>query len=172
MRLFLNPDATAHLRGLAEEFAESTNSIRLELNRFEDAGMVKTKSAGNKKLYQANSEHPLFSDIHNLIIKYVGIDRIVHLAVGKLGDLEKVYLVGDYAEGKDSGLIDLLFIGDLHKEYLVRIVEKAETLISKKVRFLTYTRAEWETLNDENKQTKKLLLWENTKQYTDARNPV
>ena len=38
LKFFLNSNTTAYLRGLEEEFGESTNSIRLELNRFEKAG--------------------------------------------------------------------------------------------------------------------------------------
>src|ERR1700761_2017521 len=95
LRLFLNPSSTAYLRGMAEEFNESTNAIRIELNRFEDAGMLVSKNQGNKKVYQANQNHPLFKDINNIVLKYLGIDRIVETVVQKAGNLEKVYLTGD-----------------------------------------------------------------------------
>ncbi len=35
LKFFLNSNAKAHLRGLETEFGESSNAIRLELNRFE-----------------------------------------------------------------------------------------------------------------------------------------
>jgi len=65
------------LRSLEYEFGESTNAIRLELNRFESAGLLETHISGNKKIYQANTKHPIFPDIQNILKKFVGIDQII-----------------------------------------------------------------------------------------------
>ncbi len=99
LKFFLNSSTTSYLRGLEGEFGDSTNAIRLELNRFEDAGMLRSYTKGNKKFFQANTEHPLFNEVHNLVMKYVGIDRIVENVVERLGDVRSVYLVGISQEG-------------------------------------------------------------------------
>lgn len=162
LRLFLNPGTTAYLRGLADEFDESTNSIRVELNRFEEADMLTSQSKGNKKYYQANDKHPLFKDIRSILLKYIGVDHIIEMIIKRIGQLERVYLVGDYANGRDSGIIDLVFVGDIDKNYLLNLVTKAERMINKKVRFITYNSAEWsESLLHENSNGNDLLLWEN-----------
>jgi DNA-binding transcriptional regulator PaaX len=49
LKFFLNSNTTAYLRSLEEEFGESTNSIRIELNRFEKAGFLASHSQANKK---------------------------------------------------------------------------------------------------------------------------
>ena len=77
IKFFVNSDTTAYLRNLSEEFGESTNGIRQELNRFEDAKLLESKTEQNKKVYQANTNHPYFKDMHHLLLKYVGIDEIV-----------------------------------------------------------------------------------------------
>lgn len=164
LRFFLNPSTTAYLRGLADEFDESTNAIRVELNRFEDAGMLVSESQGNKKIYKANDRHPLFGDVRNIMLKYIGIDRIIEVVINRMGKLDKLYLTGDYAKGRDTGIIDLVFVGDIDKEYLVTMVGKAEKLIDRKVRFITYATDEWDALQQPVKpDTKYLLLWENNK---------
>jgi hypothetical protein len=160
LRFFLNPDMTAYLRGLAEEFDESTNAIRVELNRFEDAGMLVSENSGNKKMYKANSSHPLFGDLRSIVLKYIGVDRIIEVIITRLGKLEKMYLTGDYAKGKDTGIIDLVLVGDVDKEYLVNLVSKAEKLIDRKVRFLTYELGEWKDIIIEKRSERYLLLWE------------
>lgn len=158
LKFFLNPRSTAYLRGLADEFNESTNAIRVELNRFEGAGMLVTESQGNKKVYKANNSHPLFHDLQKIILKYIGIDQVIELIISRMGHLEKVYLVGDYAIGKDTGIIDLVFVGAIDKKYLLNLVIKAETLISRKVRFITYINEEW--IKQEPNSGNSLLLWE------------
>ena len=54
-KFFLNSSTKAHLRGLETEFGESSNAIRVELNRFEGSGLLTSLWDGNKKVYQANS---------------------------------------------------------------------------------------------------------------------
>ena len=156
LKFFLNPSSQAYLRGLEAEFEESTNGIRQELNRFEQAGMLISFMSGNKKMFMANIKHPLFQDIQNIILKYVGIDKIIATLAGRLGNLDKVYLTGDYAHGKDSGIIDLIFIGDLDTNYLVQLITKAEQLIQRKIRFLIYTKDDYPQIGDTKDH---LLIW-------------
>jgi len=162
LRFFLNPESSAYLRGLAGEFGESSNAVRLELNRFQEAGMLVSESKGNKKLYKANMRHPFYKDIHRLLLKYVGIDSLVEEVIGRLGEMQKVYLTGDYACGRDSGIIDLVLVGKVDKAYLSHLVEKAEKLISRKVRFLTYEEQEWKQQypHESPDAGNFLLLWE------------
>ncbi|MCF8381562.1 MAG: hypothetical protein K9H49_18460 [Bacteroidales bacterium] len=111
MKFFLNSNSVSYLRNLESEFGGSSNGIRLELNRFEEAGLLTSSTNGNRKYYQANSTHPLYPDINNIVRKYVGIDIIVENVINKLGELEKVYLCGEFAKGLDSSIIDLIFVG-------------------------------------------------------------
>ena len=76
LKFFINPETKAYLRELAKEFGESTNSVRLELNRLTKANMLVSQNHGRTILYNANTGHTLFRDIQNIAIKYVGIDRI------------------------------------------------------------------------------------------------
>jgi DNA-binding transcriptional ArsR family regulator len=160
LKFFLNSNTTAYLRGLESEFGESSNAIRLELNRFEDAGMLESRLDGNKKMFQANTKHPLFREVHNIILKYVGLDQVVETVIERLGEVQKVFLVGDFSKGIDSRIIDLIFIGnDIDKTYLLHLVEKAEGLINRKIRYLIYTEEEALAVDWERYDPKPLLLW-------------
>jgi hypothetical protein len=137
LKFFLNPLSSAYLRGLSDEFGESTNAVRLELNRFEEAGLLQSETEGNKKLYRANRQHPLYSDIHNIIRKTIGIDQIVDEVVEKLGDVQEAYITGDFAIGKNGTSIDIALVGtNLNQQYLVALVDKAEKLIKHKIRYI------------------------------------
>jgi len=136
-KFFLNSSTKAHLRGLESEFGESSNAIRVELNRFEDAGLLNSFPDGNKKVYQANQTHPLFGDIHNIILKETGIDRVIEKVAHRLGNLLCVYLTGDFARGKDSPVIELILVGaDIDREYLVRKIIQAEEMVGRKVSYI------------------------------------
>ena len=159
LKFFLNPRSSAYLRGLADEFGESSNAIRLELNRFEQAGLLESELTGNKKLFRANQHHPLYKDINSIIRKTIGIDRIVDEVVERLGQVDKAYLTGDFAVGKDSPTIDIALVGtDVNKEYLIRLVEKAENLVKRKIRYLILTPEE--STKYLNGKTPAMLIWE------------
>ena len=119
MKFFLNPGTRAYLRGLAAEFGESTNSIRVELNRLSEAKLLSSESSGRTIEYRANVNHALFGEIHSLVEKYMGVDQIIDKLVKKLGDVKSAYLIGDYAKGIDSGLIDIVLVGNIDKINLI-----------------------------------------------------
>ncbi len=158
-KFFFNPEVTSYLRELAEEFGESTNAVRVELNRFTEAGLISSTQEGRTKMYGANPTHPLFPEIHALVRKTLGIDQMIERVLGYLGDLEAVYIVGDYAKGIDSGIIDLVLVGNIDKANLQGCVEKAEELVKRKIRPLVLSREEQESLHKTLELSKGLLLW-------------
>ncbi len=139
LKFFLNPDNAAYLRGLENEFGESSNAIRLELNRLEKANMLESKLDGNRKLYQVNRHHPLYDEINSIVRKYFGLDVVVEKIANRLGNLKAVYLTGEIARGSDFSIIDLIFVGDIDQQYLVGLIAKTESLIKRKIRYLIYT---------------------------------
>jgi hypothetical protein len=142
-KFFLNSHTQGHLRGLETEFGESSNSIRIELNRFEEAGLLTSLRDGNKKVYQANRKHPLFSDIHNIIMKETGLDQVIEKVIHRIGNLFAVYLTGDFARGKDSEVIELILVGEeIDREYLARKVTQAEELVGRKVHYVVLNPSE------------------------------
>jgi len=159
LKFFLNSSSSAYLKELAKEFGESSNSVRLELNRFEDSGLLVSKVSGNKKLYRANVKHPLFKDIHSIISKTIGIDQIIDEVVAKIGDVEEAYITGDFAVGKNGKTIDILLIGnDINKNFLHILIDKAESLINRKIRYLILSSSEAQIhLGDGNGA---MLIWQ------------
>jgi predicted transcriptional regulator len=143
LKFFLNSQTMSYLRSLEAEFGESTNSIRVELNRLESAGLLSTASEGNKKLFHANTSHPLFNDINNILKKFVGIDQIIEKVTSQIGDLQAAYVTGDFAIGKDSNIIDLALVGDdLDRHFIEQLVHKSENFISRRIKYIVLTQAE------------------------------
>lgn len=161
-KFFLNSSTTAHLRGLESEFGDSTNAIRVELNRFEAAGLLKSFSEGNKKIFQANREHPLYSDIHNIIMKETGIDKVIENVVHRIGNLLFVYLIGDFACGRDGKVIDIILVGNnIDKEYLENKVVQAGEMVRREVHYTVVCPDEAEKLLKNYKPSEILPLWYN-----------
>ena len=157
LKFFLNTQTKSYLRSLETEFDESTNSIRVELNRLENAGLISSAAEGNKKMFFANTNHPLFYDINSILRKVVGIDQIIEQITSKVGDLQAAYLTGDFAIGKDSKIIDLVLIGNkLDRVYIDSLIEKAERLISRRIKCIILNQDEMDQFYQNQPA---LLIW-------------
>jgi len=164
LKFFLNSSASAYLRSLESEFGESTNAIRVELNRFKKVGLLETFSKGNKKMFRANTNHPMFSDIQNLLKKYIGIDQIIEKIINRLEKVKQVYISGAFALGNDSPVIDLIVIGnDIDRNYLSSLIEKTEKLVKHHISFAVIKSDEIETYRKKMSKSEELLLIWNEK---------
>ncbi len=162
LKFFLNPKTKGYLRQLAKDFGESTNGIRVELNKLTEAQMLTSSSEGRNKIYNANTSHPLFDDIRNIVLKSTGIDKVIINIIEKIGDLELAFIRGDYAVGKDSGLIDLVVVGaKVNKDEVERVRMKTEVLIGRKISVLILDQAEYRNLAINFEKEPKLVLLTN-----------
>jgi len=136
IKFFISQANKGYLNGLANEMGESTNSIRKELNHLYDAGYLKKVKNDNKVEYQVNSRHPLYETLRNVVLKHLGLEDIVEAVLEKMGNVNQILLVGDYAEGKDTGNIEIFLIGkDLDMNYINQLEPKIEKIIDRKVSF-------------------------------------
>ena len=159
LKFFINPSTKAYLRELAKEFDVSTNSIRLELNRLEESNLLISQMQGRTVQYQANTKNTLFKDIRSIALKYVGIDSLIENIISKLGDLRSAYIIGDYAHGMDTRIIDIVLIGRIDKNILNQLVEKTEILIHRKIKWLILEEEELESLKDTLDMSHALKVW-------------
>ena len=136
IKFFISQANKGHLNGLATEMGESTNSIRKELNHLYDAGYLNKVKNENKIEYQVNSKHPLYETLRKVVLKHLGLEDIVENVLERMGNVNKIILIGDYAEGKDSGNIEIVLVGkNLNMEYIAQLESKIEKIIQRKVSF-------------------------------------
>lgn len=134
IKFFVSSGNKGYLRGIAGEFNESTNAIRKELNQLSDAGYLVRSQQNNRIYYKANIEHPLFSSLQKLVRTYLGVDQTIDQVLDKVGDVSRVALLGDYANGVDSGTIEVLVEGaKVDSAYLLQLSHKAEQMLGKTI---------------------------------------
>lgn len=136
IKFFVSQANRGYLNGLATEMGESTNAIRKELNHLHAAGYLQKEKSNNKIQYKANTKHPMFSVLQKVILKHLGLEDAVEIVLERMGDVEQIILIGNYAKGIDSGKIEIIVVGqDLNTSYVQNLEEKLEKLISRKVAF-------------------------------------
>ena len=111
IKFFVSQANKGYLNGLATEMGESTNAIRKELNHLQGAGYLEKIKVDNKVEYKANIKHPLFEVMQKIVFKHLGLEDVVEAVLDRMGDVDKIILIGDYAKGIDSGSIEIFLVG-------------------------------------------------------------
>jgi len=136
LKFFISQANRGYLNGLANEMGESTNSIRKELNHLHGAGYLKKLKQDNKVEYRVNASHPLYETLRKVVLKHLGLEDLVEVVLDRMGNVQHILLIGDYAKGVDSGNIEVFLIGkDLNFNYISQLEQKIESLIGRKVSF-------------------------------------
>jgi len=134
IKFFVAATNKGYLNGLAQEFGESTNAIRKELNHLAAAGyLIKIKET-NKIQYLANTMHPLFSSLQKIVHQHLGLELIAEKVIERMGKVQTISLVGDYVKGKDTGTIEIVICGHkLNRDYLEGLTRKIENKIGRRL---------------------------------------
>lgn len=148
LKLFLNPEVSCYLRELADEFSQSPNALKCELDSLSEAGYLEREKKGRSIYFKANKEHPFFPEISSIVRKTLGIDKLVDEVVASLGDIYSVYILDDYALGKDSGIIDTLIVGNIDQDRLYEFCKIVENKVGRKVRAIVVDLEEFVAIKD------------------------
>ncbi len=159
LKFFVNPETKAYLQELSSEFNESSNGIRLELNRLSAAKLLTSETVGRTVVYKANINHSLFRDLRNVIIKNVGIDKVIDGVIKRIGQIDTAWITGDYARGIDSGIIDLVIVGNVKMDAVLEAADQTSKLIKRKIRILVLSKDELENYRDVLRLSQALPVW-------------
>jgi DNA-binding transcriptional ArsR family regulator len=156
LRFFLNQNLSGYLQGLSKELEENTNSVRVELNRLKEAGLLSVEEQGRRKVYSVNTSHPLAIDLSNMLRKVTGIEQMLDRVVLRIGDnLQQVWITGALAMGINSDTLNVILVGaNLDEQYLSVLMEKAALMIKKTI--------DWSVVDSEDKVDSEmaLLVWQ------------
>ncbi len=160
MRFFFNPQSRSYLRELSKEFNVSTNAVREELNQLKKTGLLESEKTGRQVVYKANTRHALFPELKSMVSKVMGIDQVIDSIIERLGNIESAYLIDDYAEGKDTGIIDIILVGHIDHYHLNDLSRKTEHYIKRKIRSLVMTQEEFQAFFPRLKDKPYILVWD------------
>lgn len=94
-----------------------------------------------------------------MVTKHLGFDRIVGQVVQRLGDVELALIIGSYAKGVESSVIDLVLVGGINRLLLLEYVEKTEILLKRKLRPLLLNAEDFVAMKNELVNQPHIVIW-------------
>jgi predicted nucleotidyltransferase len=115
--------AECHLREIERRAGCSIGSIQQEVKRLEQLGLLIRRKDGNRSYFKANRDHPIYPEIHRMVLKTSGMIDVLHAALSSEG-IQFAFVFGSIAQGteKPESDVDLFIIGktslrDLSKRF-------------------------------------------------------
>ena len=112
--LYGRADQTFYTRQIAREVAASVGAVQRELENLTKVGLVIRTALGSQVFYQANRDTPIFSEMHSLVNKTVGIFSMLRSALRPLSTQVAVaFVYGSVARQAETAQsdIDLMVVG-------------------------------------------------------------
>jgi len=136
-----------HVRGIVRETKEEINAVRRELERLENAGILKKEPRGNRVYYFVKKEYPLFSDFLSVVSKTTGFGRILLDNKNKLGKISFIFFSGKFVRGKERKSedgVDVLVVGEVTLPELAALVRAQEAKLGREINYTVMSREELE----------------------------
>ena len=142
---FTNPSGKYYLRQLERMLGYSAASIRRELLKFLDDGLLNTERAGNTVQYSLNTQHPLHDEIRSIISKTVGVEGSLRAMLSSVDGIKVAFVYGSFAghREKPTSDIDLMVIGRPDISALIKAVQGLETKLAREINHTVYSPDEY-----------------------------
>lgn len=145
--LYGQPDRAFHGAEVIRLVSSGTGAVHRPRAALTQVGLVEVTRVGNQKHYQANPRNPIFSELHLLVVKTVGVvDPVRDALIALARDIEAAFVFGSVARGADTAAsdIDLMVISDrVTYPDLFQALQAAEQRLARPVNPNLMTRAEW-----------------------------
>jgi DNA-binding transcriptional ArsR family regulator len=121
--LFGVQDQELHVREIERQSGLADATVRQELKRLVQLGLIEARRDGNRIYYHAQKQHPLFSEIHNLVLKTTGLVEVLRNALAH-DDIRVAFVFGSVASSTEKAHsdVDLMVIGSIGLRQLTKLL--------------------------------------------------
>lgn len=143
--LFADASRELHLRDLTRQSRLGLGTVQGELEKLSSSDLVTSRRDGNRRYYRANSTHPLFPDLQQLVLKTSGLRDVLANALHGIKGIEVAFVFGSLASnaGKAASDVDLFVIGDVGLRAVASALRGVGEVLAREINPITMTAEEF-----------------------------
>lgn len=144
-KLVMNPDRSFYIRELSRELHIPYSMIHKEEKNLASLGILNEEKKGKIILVSLNKKLPYFSEIKQLLTKTVGLGDLVRSRLSGLKELRYAVIYGSVASGEESESsdVDLLIIGEVDEEEVLKAISEIEKEVGREVNYIFWSDKEF-----------------------------
>ncbi len=143
--LFVLANEPLSISELARRSRTSVAGAHKEVERLEEAGLVKSSVVGRNRLVEVEPASPLYSEMRGLLLKTSGPEPLLRSALADIGGVQEAFIFGSWADvtrGSPAD-IDVLVIGNPDVGVLYDAVTEVESQVGRPINIVIRTEADW-----------------------------
>jgi len=123
-----------HAREIARRAQLNEATVRQELKKLADMGIIEARRDANRVYYRARTEHQLYPEIRSIVLKTSGLADILRAALGK-ADVRTVFGCGSLPSGEEnsSSDVDLMVIGSVSLREVSKLLSGVAERLSREI---------------------------------------
>ncbi len=144
-QFLLKPNQEYHIRELARIVHDIPINVQKELKNLQGAGLLTHRKQGNMILYKLNKSSPIVEDLKRIFLKTESIGKEIFSGLHDRDKIRYALIYGSFAKGteSESSDIDMLIIGSINEDTILKSIQKTEKQIGRTVNFLLWTEKEF-----------------------------
>jgi predicted nucleotidyltransferase len=136
-----------HMREIERSAGCTIGPVQSELKRLLALQLVVSRRSGNRLYYSANRDHPLYPEIHSLVLKTSGLCDYLRECLLARDDIDFAFVFGSMASGSVGAAsdIDLLVVGDIGLRALSGVLADFNKTVGREINPHCFSREEFMT---------------------------
>jgi len=149
--LLFNPEKEYHLREISRIVDKNPTFVKKELEKLEEAGLVKKRKKANLVLFKLNKESPIHRELKKIFIKTHSFGKVMREKLENYDKIKYALIYGSFAKGteRETSDIDLLIVGNPSEKNLQRTITKLEEKTGREINYIQWTEKELERKAEE-----------------------
>ncbi len=135
-RLFFGVrDQELHMREIERQTGFAIGTIQNELKKLVALDLITKRRDGNRVYFAANPDHPMYPEIHGLVLKSNGLVDFLKAAIGHVNDIRIAFVFGSVAEQREQSKsdVDIMVIGNLGLRQLTQLLSGMSEKIGREI---------------------------------------
>lgn len=133
--LFGVSQQSLHLREIERRTGFAVGTVQQEIKKLLRLDIITQIKDGNRVYYKANTNHPLYPDIRNLVIKTKGLADLLKDALSSETKIKIAFVFGSVARQEEKAIsdVDLMVISDIGLRRLTGLLMDVSSKLGREI---------------------------------------
>jgi predicted nucleotidyltransferase len=138
-------DKALHMREIERRTGFAIGTVQKELHKLQRLDIIIREKDGNRVYYRANTTHPLYPDIRDLVLKTSGLPDVIKNALSNEKSIKVAFVFGSLARQEEKGNsdVDLMVVGDIGLRKLTGLLMDISGRIGREINPHTFSEKEF-----------------------------
>lgn len=144
-KLMMNPDRSFYIRELSKNLKIPYGMLYKEEKNLVSLGIVNEEKRGKVTLVSVNRSLPYFTELKELLTKTVGLGDLIREVLLGLKGILYALVYGSFASGEEteSSDVDLLIVGSVKEEDVLKAISQIERKLGREVNYILWSEKEF-----------------------------